>query len=114
MPDGPVALANSFTKRGRQILRRLRGQTLNAMTTIASPARIAIASPNTFVIGGHAAPQVIIIHGRQIVVNQAESVNQFDRTRGRQRRRGRGAAGTSPGGFSTSVGRSRFRRPSRL
>jgi len=58
------------------------------MVVMASPARMAIASPVDFVIGRAAAAEIVVIHRRQIVVNEAEGCGS---TQWRWRRRGRSA-----------------------
>ena len=57
----------------------------------ASPARIAMPSPYDDVQRRPSAAQRVVVHRRQIVVDQRVGVDQLDRARGRQRERRRRA-----------------------
>ena len=60
--------------------------TSKASVSSASPARIAMASPNTLWQVGTPAPQVVVVQRGKIVVNQRIGVNQFQRRRPRLQR----------------------------
>ncbi len=53
--------------------------TSNARVCNASPARIAVASSNALWRTGLAAPQVVVVHRRQVVVHQRIGVQHLDR-----------------------------------
>ena len=56
----------------------------NASVSSASPARMAVASPNFLWQVGFAAAQVIVVERRQIVMNERVGVNKFERAGDRQ------------------------------
>ena len=56
----------------------------NASAYSPSPARIATSSPNLHVAGRLPAAQLVVVHRRQVVVDQRVGVDQLDRPRQRQ------------------------------
>ena len=71
------------------------------------PARIAIASPNDLVVGRAAAADVVVVHRRQIVVDQRVAVHQLDR-RARQQHPVVEPSPTASAAASASSGRIRL------
>ena len=67
--------------RPHRAARRLRAS-WNASVSSASPARIARASPNTLCAVRPAAPEVVVVHRRQVVVDQRVGVDHLERARG--------------------------------
>ena len=90
----PAASATSATTRSAPVAapasppaRGSRASSANASVSSASPARIAIASPKTTCEVGRPRRRRVVVHRRQVVVNERVGVNQLDRARGGHRQR---------------------------
>ena len=81
--------------------------TSKASACIASPASIACGLAELHVHGRLAAAQHVVVHARQVVVDQRIGVDQLDRAGGAQRRLALAAA-PPRAAASTSSGRSRL------
>ncbi len=88
MPPTPVApdelaRAAASTRSGVALLAL--GRAAGApRRTGPSPARIATSSPKATCSVGRPAPQLVVVHRGQVVVDQRVGVDQLDRGRGRQ------------------------------
>ena len=91
MPDAPRLRRRGASTRSLRAAMRIviavgsRAISAKASACRPSPARIAIAVAVDDVQRRPAAPQRVVVHGRQVVVDQRVGMDQFDRARGGQR-----------------------------
>ena len=81
MPRQPLAMPSATTSSHRARASPWvsgSASTSNARVCRASPARIAVASSNLRWVEGLAAAQVVVVHARQVVVDQRVRVHHLD------------------------------------
>ena len=110
MPPSPAARASPATSSSRAGAGSdvsAGGEDVEGEVSSASPARMAVASSNALWTVGWPRLQIVVVHRRQVVVDQRIAVHAFERRRDRRVRR-HGSASNSAALSMTRNGRSRL------